>query len=150
MGVVARRPVAAVAAALLFLEAIGIAVVHMILGIVVDRQDMSLAGLDPGAMSLSTWIAGALFGLYLGLCGFLLLRCAMTDRAPGRYARIALISCAVVHGVLGALTVGLVGWLAFAFMMGVFGLIVLSVVAYGERHGPEDAPAAPLEGPSPA
>jgi NhaP-type Na+/H+ or K+/H+ antiporter len=141
----ARRPVAAVAAALLFLEAVGIVLLNMILGIAVDRQHMSLGGLDPDAMSVSTWIGGGLFGLYLAFCGFVLLRGALRDRAPGRFARILLISCAVVHGVLGALTVGLVGWLAFAFMMVVIGLIVLTLLAYepnGAGNGDNGASAA--------
>ncbi|MEU6081386.1 hypothetical protein [Streptomyces sp. NPDC047108] len=136
----ARRPVAAVAAVLLFLEAVGIVLVNMILGISVDRQKMSLAGLDPEAMSVSTWIMGGVFGLYLAACAVVLVRCALTDRAPGRFARILLITGAVVHGVLGALTVGLVGWEAFAFMMVVFGLIVLTLVAYPARR--PEAPAA--------
>jgi hypothetical protein len=66
-------------------------------------------------------------------------------RAPGRFARILLISCAVVHGVLGALTVGLVGWLTFAFMMVVIGLIVLTLLAYepnGAGNGDNGASAA--------
>jgi preprotein translocase subunit SecG len=41
----------------------------------------------------------------------------------------------VVHGVLGALTVGLIGWAAFVFMMVVLGLIVLTLVAYGNGNG---------------
>ena len=41
-----RRPVAWVTAIVLFVEAIGIGLVNWFMGIVVDRQDMSLAGLD--------------------------------------------------------------------------------------------------------
>ncbi|MGP3927562.1 MULTISPECIES: hypothetical protein [unclassified Streptomyces] len=143
----ARRPVAAVAAVLLFLEAIGIVLLNMVLGIAVDRQDMSLGGLDPDAMSVSTWVMGGLFGLYLASCALVLGRCALRDRAPGRLARILLITCAVVHGVLGALTVGLVGWAAFAFMMVVFGMVVLVLLAFpaGSSDAPDtpDTPAAP-------
>jgi hypothetical protein len=144
--------VAVVAAVLLFLEAVGIGLIHMVLGIAVDRQDMSLAGLDPAAMSVSTWIMGGLFGLYLAFCGVVLLLAALRDRAPGRFARILLISCAVVHGVLGMLTVGLVGWAAFVFMMVVLGLIVLTLLAFDGRGSdgePADAPppAAPAADP---
>ena len=54
-----------------------------------------------------------------------------------------LISAAVVHGLLGAATVGLVGWLAFLFMMVVLGLIVWSLVAYAVEDAPEkETPAA--------
>nr|WP_051338285.1 hypothetical protein [Streptomyces flavidovirens] len=156
MGAVARRPIAAAAAAVLFVEAVGIVFVHWILGKVVSGQSMSLAGLDPDVMSTSTLVMGGGFGLYLVTCGVVLLRAALSDRAPGRLGRILLIACAVVHGVLGALCVGLVGWAAFVVLMAAFGLIVLSVIAYGKRDerqdadgvaGPVDAPGAPPAGP---
>ncbi|MEN8653644.1 hypothetical protein ABCR94_24310 [Streptomyces sp. 21So2-11] len=155
MGAVVRRPIAAAAAAALFVEAIGIVFVNWILGKVVDGQSMSLAGLDPGAMATSTWAMGGLFGLYLAICGVVLLRSALSDRPPGRIGRILLIVCAVVHVVLGALTVGLVGWSAFALMMVEFGLIVLALIAYGPRverdeADPVDAPMAGPENGAPA
>ncbi|MFE5026082.1 hypothetical protein ACFRAO_22855 [Streptomyces sp. NPDC056656] len=151
----ARRPVAWVAAIVLFAEAIGIALLNWFLGLVVDRQDMSLAGLDPRAMSVSAWIAGALFGLYLALCAVVLVRIAVRDRAPAGFGRILLISAAVVHGLLGAFSIGLVGWLAFVFMMVVLGLIVLTLVAYDRKEqeqeegtgaGAGDASAGPADG----
>ncbi|MGV9879518.1 hypothetical protein [Streptomyces sp. NPDC003006] len=126
----ARRPVAWLGAIVLLAEAFGIALLNWFLGLVVDKQDMSLAGLDPHAMTVSTWIAGLLFGGYLALCGVILALTGARDRAPGRFGRLLLISCAVVHGVLGAFCVGLVGWPAFAFMMVVLGLVVLPLVAY--------------------
>ncbi|MGW0530575.1 hypothetical protein [Streptomyces sp. NPDC003032] len=126
----ARRPVAWLGAIVLLAEAVGIALLNWFLGLVVDKQDMSLAGLDPHAMTVSTWIAGLLFGGYLALCGAILALTGARDRAPGRFGRLLLISCAVVHGVLGAFCVGLVGWPAFAFMMVVLGLVVLPLVAY--------------------
>ncbi|MBM4793882.1 hypothetical protein HXP44_17860 [Streptomyces sioyaensis] len=128
----ARRPVALVAAAVLVLEACGIVLLNWILSIVVDRQQMSLAGLQPRAMSAGSWIGGGVFGLYLLLCAAVLVRGALRDRAPAGFARICLISCAVVHGVLGALAVGLAGWVAFLALMVVLGLLVLTLVAYGE------------------
>lgn len=147
----ARRPVAWVGAIVLFAEAVGIALLNWFLGLVVDKQDMSLAGLDPRAMTVSTWIAGGLFGLYLALCGVILLRSAIGDRAPGRFGRLLLISAAVVHGMLGAFSVGLVGWPAFVFMMVVLGLIVLTLVAYDkqaqdEADAPQDGKAAASSG----
>lgn len=142
----ARRPVALVAAIVLVLEAFGIAFVNLILGKVADNQNMSLAGLRPSAISTGSWIAGGVFGVYLLLCAFFPLRAGITDRGPGRFGRILLITCAVVHGVLGALTLGLVGWPAFAAMIVVLGLIVLTLVAYdGGRPEPvvaEGTPAA--------
>jgi hypothetical protein len=152
----ARRPVAAVAAVVLILEAFGIVLLNWILSIVVDRQQMSLAGLQPRAMSAGSWIGGILFGVYLLFCAAVLIRTAVRDRAPGGVARIALISAAVVHGLLGAFAVGLVGWVAFLAMSVVLGLIVLTLVAYGRERPPvEDAPAAtdgaaPTNGAAPA
>ncbi|MEV3861542.1 hypothetical protein AB0J38_45475 [Streptomyces sp. NPDC050095] len=135
----ARRPVAWVAAIVLLVEAFGIVLLNWFLGLVVDRQDMSLAGLDPRAMSVGAWVAGGLFGLYLLLCAFFLARTAVRDRAPGTFGRILLISAAVVHGMLGAFSIGLVGWLAFVVMMVVLGLIVLTLVAYDRHEGAADA-----------
>lgn len=144
MGAVARRPVAWVAAIVLLVEAVGIALLNWFLGLVVNKQDMSLAGLDPRAMSVSTWIAGGLFGLYLAVCGVVIARSAIRDRAPGRFGRILLISAAVVHGLLGAFSVGLVGWPAFVFMMVVLGLIVLTLVEYDKK--PDEVADAPRAG----
>lgn len=100
-------------------------------------------------MSGGTWVMGGVFGLYLVLCGLLLLLAGVRDRAPGRLARIVLIVCAVAHGVLGALTVGLVGWAAFAVLMVVLGLIVLTLVAYGAPSG-RPADGAGTDAPAPA
>ncbi|MET7544324.1 hypothetical protein OG894_17665 [Streptomyces sp. NBC_01724] len=135
MSAVVRRPVAFVAAIVLFGEAAGMVLVNGIMATVVDNQEMSLAGLDPAAMSAGAWVMGGVAGVYLVLCGLVLLLTGIRDRAPGRVGRAALISCAVVHGVLGALTVGLIGWAAFVFMMVVLGLIVLTLVAYGNGSG---------------
>ncbi|MEV5613311.1 hypothetical protein [Streptomyces sp. NPDC052225] len=154
MGPVARRPVAWVAAIVLLAEAIGIVLLNWFLGLVVDRQDMSLAGLDPRAMSVGAWVAGGLFGLYLALCAFVLARCAAADRRPAGLGRILLISAAVVHGLLGAFSIGLVGWAAFAFMMVVLALIVLTLVAYdryenGEQAADQAPPPPPIAPSSP-
>ncbi|MFJ6010753.1 hypothetical protein [Streptomyces sp. NPDC092952] len=146
MGVVVRRPVAVVAALVLFAEAVGVVLINSILATVVENQDMSLAGADPAVMSRSTWAMGGGAGCYLLLCGVFLLLAGVRDRAPGRFARVLLILCAVVHGVLGALTVGLVGWGAFAFMMVVLGLIVLTLVAYGTGAAGTPAADAPAAG----
>ncbi|MCT2594433.1 hypothetical protein LHJ74_31765 [Streptomyces sp. N2-109] len=132
----ARRSVAGITAVVLALEAIGIVLLHIFLGMVVDDQQMSLAGLQPRAMTLGAVVAGSLLGCYLLLCAGALTRMAISDRAPGSLPRILLIGAAVLHGVLGALTVGLVGWAAFALMTLVLALIVGSLVSYGERLPP--------------
>ncbi|MDI3390591.1 hypothetical protein QIS99_31010 [Streptomyces sp. B-S-A8] len=153
----ARRPVALVAALVLVVEAVGLAWLNWFLGVVVDNQQMSLAGLDPHAMTVGSWVAGGLIGLYLLLCAGVLLRTGLRDRAPGGLGRTVLISAAVLHAVLGALSVGLAGWPAFAFLMAVLGLLVLTLVAYGEHareegeQGSDGTPTtAAANGPSPA
>ncbi|MEU4655230.1 hypothetical protein AB0G32_15050 [Streptomyces sp. NPDC023723] len=133
-----RRPVAWVVAVLLFAEALGVAALNWFLGVVVDRQEMSLAGLDAGAMSVSAKLGGLVFGLYFALCGLVALLVAVRDRPPAGLGRALLISAAVVHGLLGALCWGLVGPAAFVFMILVLGLIVLLLMTY-------DAPEEPLE-----
>ncbi|MGW7614154.1 hypothetical protein ACWGKW_44465 [Streptomyces sp. NPDC054766] len=140
MGPVVRRPVVWVAAIVLFVEAIGIALLNWFLGVVVDRQDMSLAGLDSDMMSASSKIGGLVFGLYFAACAVSALLVALRERPPGLLGRVLLISVAVVHVLLGAFTVGLVGWGAFAFMMVVLALIVFTLLAYDRREtGPVDA-----------
>lgn len=142
-----RRPVAMVTAIVLFAEGLGIAGLQWFLGTVVDRQKMSLAGLDPDAMSVSTKAGGVLFGLYFVFCGVVALLVALRNRPAAGLGRILLISAAVVHGLLGALTVGLVGWAAFVFMMVVLGLVLLTLMTYDRQGGVADAVPAGVEGP---
>ncbi|MFE9772620.1 hypothetical protein ACFYOV_13245 [Streptomyces sp. NPDC005931] len=135
----ARRPVAWIVAVVLFAEALGVAAVNWFLGVVVDRQDMSLAGLDPHVMSVSSKAGGIVFGLYFALCGLVALLVALRDRAPAGAGRMLLISAAVVHGLLGAFAWGLVGWSAFLFMVLVLGLLVLLLMTYDRPDEPADA-----------
>jgi hypothetical protein len=144
VGSVFRRLAAIAAAIALFLEAVGLVLVHLVLGTAVERQSMSIAGADPALMSAATYGAGAAMGAFMTLCGVLLLVTAVRDRPPGRLARVLLIICAVTDAVLGALVVGMVGWPAFALMMLILGLVVLTLVAYGHRT------EGPLAGPMPA
>ncbi|MFJ9812114.1 hypothetical protein ACIRTB_28215 [Streptomyces sp. NPDC101158] len=137
----ARRPIALATAVVLFLEAPGIVAINAVMARFVKAQSMSLDGLDPDAMYTGTWALGLASGALLLLCGLVPLVAGIRDRRPGRAGRALLIGCAVVHGILGAVTVGLLGWGAFAFMMVVLGLIVLTLVAYGETRA--DAPEAP-------
>ncbi|MGW3498561.1 hypothetical protein [Streptomyces sp. NPDC001020] len=137
-----RRPVAWIVAAVLFVEAFGVALLNWFLGMVVDRQDMSLAGLDPHTMAVSSKAAGVAFGIYFALCGLAALLTAVRDRSPSGIWRILLISAAVVHGLLGAFAIGLVGWGAFAFMMVVLGLILLTLMTYDRQQGTAGAPPA--------
>ncbi|MEU8759880.1 hypothetical protein [Streptomyces sp. NPDC048659] len=139
----ARRPIALVTAAVLFLEAPGIVALNAVMARFVKAQSMSLDGLHPDAMYAGTWALGLGSGALLLLCGLVPLIAALRDRRPGRAGRALLIGCAVVHGVLGAVTVGLLGWGAFAFMMLVVGLIVLTLVAYGEPGAAKEGAPAP-------
>ncbi|MFD8639189.1 hypothetical protein ACFV14_02655 [Streptomyces zaomyceticus] len=145
---VARRPIALVTAAVLFLEAPGIVAINAVMARFVKAQTMSLDGMDPDAMYTGTWALGIASGVALVLCALVALVAGIRDRRPGRAGRGLLIGCAVVHGVLGAVTVGLIGWGAFAFMMLVLGLIVLTLVAYGK--GSEKGAGARGEAPAPA
>jgi hypothetical protein len=138
--------VAWVVALVLFAEGLGVAALQWFLGVVVDRQDMSLAGLDPDVMSTSSKAGGLVFGGYFALCGLVALLVAVRDRAPAGFGRILLISAAVVHALLGAFAWGLVGWTAFLFMVVVLGLIVMLLMTYDAQGAPtsqEPADAAP-------
>ena len=141
-----RRPVAWVVAVVLFVEALGVAALNWFLGIVVDRQDMSLAGLDPDVMSVSSKVGGVVFGAYFALCGLVALLVALRDRAPAGLGRVLLISAAVVHALLGAFAWGLVGWTAFLFMVVVFALIVLVLMTYDGQRAPAKPAGAPSGG----
>ncbi|MGQ4417806.1 hypothetical protein ACN6LA_004173 [Streptomyces sp. SAS_269] len=132
-----RRPVAWVVAIVLVAEAFVIGALNWFLGMVVERQKMSLAGLDPDVMSTSSKIGGLVFGLYFALCALVALLVAIRDRAPAGFGRVLLISVAVVHGLLGAFTLSLMGWPAFVFMVVMLGLVVLLLVSYDRDGGPE-------------
>ncbi|WP_406729705.1 hypothetical protein WJ438_15855 [Streptomyces sp. GD-15H] len=75
-----RRPVAWIVALVLFAEALGIGAVNWFLGVVIDRQDMSLADLDSHMMSVSSKAGGLVFGLYFALCGLVVLLLMTYDR----------------------------------------------------------------------
>ncbi|MER6077429.1 hypothetical protein [Streptomyces sp. NPDC001833] len=130
-----RRPVAWVVAVILFAEALGIAALNWFMGVVVDRQDMSLAGLDPDRMSMSAKAGAVVFGLYFALCGLVALLVAVRNRPPAGLGRVLLISVAVVHALLGAVSWGLIGWRAFLFMVVVLALVVLLLMTYDRVDG---------------
>jgi MFS family permease len=138
-----RRGVAATAAVVLVLEAFGLAFINWVMGLAVRHQSMSLAGLDPAAMAAGAWVAGGLIAVFLICCAVVLARTALRDRAPGRLGRLLLISAAVLHVVLGAAVVGLVGWPAYALMMVIFALVVLSLFMYGAGTAPADDEPGP-------
>ncbi|WP_030687397.1 hypothetical protein [Streptomyces globisporus] len=143
----ARRPIALVTAAVLFLEAPGIVAINAVMAGFLEAQSMSLDGMDPDAMVAGTWGLGIASGAALLLCALVALLAGVRDRRPGRLGRALLIGCAIVHGVLGAVAVALLGWGAFAFLVTVLGLVVLTLVVYGEGYergadAPGEAPAS--------
>ncbi|MER7957257.1 hypothetical protein [Streptomyces sp. NPDC096030] len=143
----ARRPIALVTAGVLFLEAPAIVALNAVMARFVEAQSMSLDGLDPDAMVTGTWVLGIVSGVLLALCATVALLAGVRDKRPGRAGRALLIGCAVVHGLLGAVTVGLIGWGAFAFMTVVLGLVVLTLVAYGKGAGAPEAGAPEADAP---
>ncbi|MGW0137296.1 hypothetical protein [Streptomyces sp. NPDC003299] len=146
-----RRPVAWVVALVLFVEAIGVAGFNWVLAGVVEKQHMSLAGLDPDVMATSSKAGGVVFALYFVLCGVVALLVALRNRAPAGLGRVLLVSAAVVHGLLGAFAWGLVGWSAFVFMVVVLALIVLLLMTYDAPPQPAadgDAPVTPPAAPT--
>jgi hypothetical protein len=128
--------VAWVVAVVLFVEALGVALLNWVMGSLVDAQNMSLAGLDPDAMSMSSKIGGIVFGLYFALCALVALLVAVRDREPAGLGRVLLVSAAVVHGLLAAVAWALIGWPEFLFMVVMLGLIVLVLVTYDGRREP--------------
>lgn len=139
-----RRGIAVGTAVVLLLEGLAIAFLNWLLGLIVQKQKMTMGGLSHDSMAVGSWVAGGLFGLFLVLCAVLTLRIALRDRMTGRFARIVLIVCAVVHGVVGAVVVGLVGWFAFVAMMVILGLLVGTLLLYA----PEDQGEREAEGPA--
>ncbi|MFK0141433.1 MULTISPECIES: hypothetical protein [Actinomycetes] len=134
-----RRTVAWVVTVVLLVEALGIGALNWFLGVVVERQKMSMAGLDPHLMSTSSKVGGVVFGLYFLLCALVALLVAVRDRAPAGFGRVVLISAAVVHGLLGAFAWGLVNATAFLVMIVVLALLVLLLVSYDRDGGPAEA-----------
>ncbi|MGW8378846.1 hypothetical protein [Streptomyces sp. ODS28] len=137
-----RRPAAVAAAVVLIVEAVGVVFLNLLLGLMVDDQSMSMAGADPKVMSVGAWVAGVLFGAYLLLCALLLVRVAVRNAGARGLARILLISCAVVQGVLAAASLSLSGVGAFVFMIVSLALVVWALIGYA------DEPAAKAETPA--
>lgn len=144
-GIVLRRLVAGLAAIVLVAEAGVLVFVHLVLGATTANQSMSIAGSDPDVMSKATYALGAGMGAFLVLCAVLAALTAVRDRAPGRFARAVLVGAAVTHGVLGVLSVVLVGWGAFAATMLILSLLVLTLMLYAAPRGAgaQGAPDAP-------
>lgn len=137
-------------AVVLVVEAAVLGFVHLVLGRTTANQSMSIAGADPDVMSKATYALGLGMAVFLLACAVFLVVAAARDRAPGGFARVLLVSAAVTHGLLGALVVGLVGWGAFAVMMLILCLLVLSLTLYAAKGagGAGDGTGGPAEGSS--
>ncbi|MFE9563385.1 hypothetical protein ACFYM0_20005 [Streptomyces sp. NPDC006487] len=147
---------AGVTVVVLVVEAAVLGFVHLVLGRTTENQSMSIAGADPDVMSKATYALGAGMAVFLLACALFLLVAAARDQALGAFARVLLISAAVTHGLLGALVVGLVGWGAFAVMMLILCLLVLSLTLYAAKGaggagegagGPAEGSTGPWDGP---
>ncbi|MCK1795647.1 hypothetical protein MTQ01_06420 [Streptomyces sp. XM4193] len=139
-----RRATAIVTAVALLVEGVVLATLLWVLAVFLQRQEMSLDGIGPGTLALVTRGAGALLGLGLALCALLVLRAGLRDRPLGSAVRIALIACAVTHGVLAVLAVALVGWGTFLVPATVLGLLVWTLL----EHSPP-GPRAPASASGP-
>jgi hypothetical protein len=139
--------VAWVVAVVLLAEALGVAMLNWLMGNLVDAQNMSLAGLDPDAMSMSSKIGGVVFGLYFALCALVAVLVAVRDRQPAGLGRVLLVSAAVVHGLLAAVAWALIGRPQFLFMVVMLALIVLLLVTYDGRRGPAATDPQDTKGP---
>ncbi|WP_020141423.1 hypothetical protein [Streptomyces sp. 351MFTsu5.1] len=128
-----------IVAVVLFVEAFGVALLNWIMANVVDGQNMSLAGLDPDAMVMSSKVGAVVFGLYFALCALVALLVALRNRPPAGLGRILLISVAVVHGLLAAVAWALIGRPQFAFMIVMLALIVLLLMSYDDHPEPAAA-----------
>ncbi|MCX5405023.1 hypothetical protein OHA37_14150 [Streptomyces sp. NBC_00335] len=137
-------------AVVLVVEAAVLGFVHLVLGRTTENQSMSIAGGDPDVMSKATYALGAGMAVFLLACAVFLVIAAVRDRALSGFARVLLVSAAVTHGLLGALVVGLVGWGAFAVMMLILCLLVLSLTLYAAKGagGAADGAGGPAEGSS--
>ncbi|QNP70564.1 hypothetical protein IAG44_14715 [Streptomyces roseirectus] len=135
-----RRPVAWAVAVVLFAEALGVAALNWILGTLVGRQHMSLAGLDPDVMANSSKIAGVVFGLYFALCALVALLVAVRGQRPAGLGRVLLVSAAVVHGLLAAVAWGLAGATAFVALIAAMALIVLLLMTHDPVADEDGAP----------
>ncbi|MFD8910290.1 hypothetical protein [Streptomyces sp. NPDC059575] len=121
----------------LLAEGCVIAAFNWFLGMVADRQNMSLAGVDPDLMSVSSKAGGVVFGLYFALCALVALLVAMRDRAPAGFGRVLLISAAVVHALLGAAALALTDPAVFVTLMVAFALLVLLLMTYDAEPAPQ-------------
>lgn len=151
MGPVVRRTVAFVLAPAMCAEAAGVAWLNWFLAMVVEGQRMSLDGLDPDMVARVSRIGAVLFALVFVACGVVVLVSAIRGRALGRFGTGLLVTMAVVHGVLGAAALALVGVKAFAVLAAVLVLILLFLSSPGRpRPAAEQPPPAPAETRAPA
>ncbi|MFJ6214529.1 hypothetical protein ACIQGZ_14510 [Streptomyces sp. NPDC092296] len=148
-----RRAVLLTAAGLLLAEALVFAAVGLVAVLAVRRQRMSVGGLSSDAMADGAWAGLGLLVLVLLVCAVVAGRAALLRgpgpgggrRGAGRVAWALLVGGAVLHGLLGAVLLGLAGVPVFAGLMVVLAVLVLALLVLRE---PE--PAGPPEPTAPA
>ncbi|MFD8805017.1 hypothetical protein [Streptomyces sp. NPDC059597] len=126
-----------IVAVVLLAEGCVIAAFNWFLGMVADRQHMSLAGIDPDLMSASSKIGGVVFGLYFALCALVALLVAVRDRAPAGFGRILLVSAAVVHALLAAAALALTDPAVYVTLIVTFALLLLLLMTYDAEPAPQ-------------
>jgi hypothetical protein len=150
-----RRAVLVAAAALLVIEALVFALIGLVMGLAVRRQQMSVGGLSTDAMAVGAWAGQGLLALFLLICAGAAARAGLRvgtgpKGAAGRgaaRARALLVICAVLQGLLGAVLLGLSGVPVFAAMMLMLAMVVLAVLALGEPRAAAEAHSAPVDAP---
>ncbi|WP_377271007.1 hypothetical protein [Peterkaempfera sp. SMS 1(5)a] len=153
-----RRAVLIAAAVLLAVEALAFALVGLVLGLAVRKQQMSIGGLSPDAMAVGAWAGQGALAVFLLVCAVVAARAGWLGTGPrhaggqrgaGRVARGLLIGCAVLHGVLGAVLLGLSGWPTFVGLMLVLAVLVMSLLLLREPGGEAEAAVPPADTPPP-
>ena len=151
-----RRAVLVTAAVLLLVEAVMFALIGWVMGLAVRGQQMSIGGLSTDTMAIGTWVGQGLLAAFLLLCAILAARSGLLGEGPrhgavrrgaGPVVRVLLVGCAVLHGLLGAVLLGVSGVPVFVGLMVVLTVLVLSVMVLRE---PDDAPAAAPTGTPPS
>ncbi|MFF4649551.1 hypothetical protein [Streptomyces sp. NPDC001380] len=167
-----RRAVLVAAAVLLLAEALVFAVLGLVMGLAVRKQSMSIGGLSTDAMAVGAWVGQGLLAAFLLVCAVVAARAGLSGagrrhggapRGAGRLARGLLVGCAVLHGLLAAVLLGLAGWAVFIGLTLVLAVVVLAVLvlreppagAAGADAPPADVPPVPpvppvAGGPQPA
>lgn len=135
------------AALLLTVEALVTALLGTVLGYAVRAQHMSMGGLSTQSMAVGAWAGLGALAVFLLLVAAVLAFTALRRRAMGRPTRILLIVCAVLHGVLAAVSLALSGWLPFVVLISTLGAVVLVIQSSQEPGSSQESGQGRMPGP---